>query len=233
MSSLLKKAVYHVQHGTWAWVIKNIFHDAARKIDKYMLILRRDAYNRLKYGAGAPKYCERIWVDPQKIDGLITNEEIIRVTGMHRNRASGRVVEWSKIKECLPLKEQCKMQLCFRHWKDGVSWEELGYYDFMGKMVRHRKETRQKIIDRFAMLDEAFEWARHTGTLKMRCQINPSAFREEDGILVHIGANGQPFFGGNGFHRLAIAKALNLEKIPVCIGVVDKDAIPFLGQYRL
>jgi hypothetical protein len=232
MSSLVKKAVYHMQRGTWAWVISNIFHAAVQKADQWMLTLGRDAYNRLKYGAGAPTYCERIWVDPQKIDRLISNEEIIRVTGMHRNRASGRVVDWSKIQEFLPLMEQCKMKFCFRHWKDGVSWEELGYYDFMGRMVRHRMEKRQQIMDRFAMLDEAFESARRTGTLKMRCQINPSAFREEGGILIHIGPGGTPFFGGNGFHRLAIAKVLNLPRIPVCMGVVDKDSIPFLKQYR-
>jgi hypothetical protein len=41
---------------------------------------------------------------------------------------------------------------------------------------------------------------------------------------VHIAKNGKPVFGGNGFHRLTMAKVLELEEIPICVGMVHKGA---------
>ena len=91
---------------------------------------------------------------------------------------------------------------------------------------------REKIIERFKLLDKAYDEAKKTGRLKTRKELDPSNFREKDGILVHIGKNGKPVFGGNGFHRLAIAKVLDLDLIPACIGIVDKESIKYLDQYR-
>src|SRR5690625_6496262 len=62
--------------------------------------------------------------------------------------------------------------------------------------------------------------------------MDPGNFREKDGILVHIDDRGKPVFGGNGFHRLSISKALQLEKIPACVGMVDKGAMDHLKKYR-
>ena len=77
-----------------------------------------------------------------------------------------------------------------------------------------------------------FKETQQTGKLKTRKEINPSNFREKDGILVHIAKNGRPFFGGHGFHRLAIAQELKLDVIPACVGLVDKSSIQYLKKYR-
>src|SRR5690625_7806583 len=81
-----------------------------------------------------------------------------------------------------------------------------------------------KIKARFEMLDRAYQETKKLGRLKTRKEMDPGNFREKDGILVHIDDRGKPVFGGNGFHRLSISKALQLEKIPACVGMVDKGA---------
>lgn len=232
MKCFHKKIMRHLRNGTAFWVAQNFIRIAVRKIDRLLLIARRDVSNRFFYGAGAPKFCERLWVDPRGVDEMVTNESIVEATGMHRDKASGLVINWSSIKEFLPLVEQPKIDFCLRHWRDGVSWDELGYYDLMATRPRHVQWTRSQIIDRFRMLDEAYNHAKLTGALKTRSQLDPRAFREEDGILMHIGPGGHLVFGGNGFHRLAIAMCLGLRKIPVCVGVVDISAVPLLGQFR-
>ncbi|WP_051822395.1 hypothetical protein [Desulfonatronum thiodismutans] len=232
MYIFFKKLAHHFQNGSCTFVAKNLFLAFVRTVGRYGHIIKRDIGNRFFYGTEAPTFCERIWVDATKVDWYITNQEIIRVTGEHRNLASGRVVDWSKLKEFKPLRNESKIDFCYRHWDEGHSWDELGYYEYMSRAHRHRNDTRQTIIDRFAMLDHAFEQSRATGTLQTRSELDPSSFREESGVLIHIGENGVPYFGGNGFHRMAIAKILNLKRFPACIGVVDRAAIPLLNRYR-
>jgi len=105
--------------------------------------------------------------------------------------------------------------------------------DYMStEAIKYNDWPREKIKARFAMLDEAYHKTKKLGRLKTRKEMNPNNFREEDGILVHIAREGKPVFGGNGFHRLSIARVLELEKIPAEIGIVDKNSIHYLKEYR-
>ena len=108
----------------------------------------------------------------------------------------------------------------------------MGVFEPHESNKKYGSLPKEKIISRFNMLDRAFEETKKTRRLKTRKEVNPSNFREHDGILVHIGKNGKPYFGGNGFHRLAMAKVLKLEKIPACIGLIDKDSLKYLDEYR-
>lgn len=203
-----------------------------RSFRKRWMIYKRDLRNKLKYGWPAPLFNERIWVDPRKIDLVIDREEVKRVSGLHRSKASGVIVDWSEVENITSLFNEYRIQYCYKHWKEGKSWEELGVIDYMTKTKKYGSWPRKKIEARFEMLDQAFEETKKEGRLKTREEMDPSNFRESDGILVHIGTNGEVIFGGNGFHRLAIAKVLELEKIPACVGLVDKDAIKYLNEYR-
>ncbi|MDR9411000.1 MAG: hypothetical protein RI573_19315, partial [Balneolaceae bacterium] len=120
----------------------------------------------------------------------------------------------------------------YKHWKEDKSWEELGVIDYMTKTKKYGSWPREKIEARFKMLDQAFEETKQLGRLKTREEMNSSNFRESEGILVHIGSGGEVIFGGNGFHRLAIAKVLELEKIPACVGLVDREALGHFDDYR-
>jgi hypothetical protein len=197
-----------------------------------MKIIFGDLLNKIKYGLHAPLYFETIWVDPMSIQYMIEREEVLRVTGYHRNKASGVVVDWDDIDHLKSVFDEYRIQYCFKHWKEGLSWDEIGVYEYMSQTKKYGSWPKENIIERFKVLDQAFKEAKSERRLKTRKEINPKNFREEDGILVHIGKHGVPYFGGNGFHRLAIAKVLELEKIPACIGMVDKDAIQYLKKFR-
>jgi len=185
-----------------------------------------------RYGLQAPKYCETIWVDPQKIEYIVYSKDIKQMTDKSRHDSSGFVVNWSLSGEPAPLTDEFRFNYCIEHWRDGKSWEELGVFEFMADTKKYGNWTEEQIKKRFEMLDKAFSEIREMGRLKRRKEIDPSNFREKDGILIHIGKNGKPYFGGGGFHRLAIAKVLKLDKIPACLGVIDKDSLPELKNLR-
>lgn len=195
-------------------------------------IYLRDLKNIIRYGWSAPRYKERIWVDPNSIEFMIDREEVKRITGIHRNQASGIVVDWDQVKNLKPIEDQYRIEYCIKHWEKGKSWEELGVIDFMSKTKKYGDWPREKIKARFEMLDKAYNETMKLGRLKTRKEINPKNFREEDGILVHIAKDGKPVFGGNGFHRLAIGRVLKLDKVPAEIGIVDKNSIHFVKKYR-
>lgn len=226
------KIRHHFRQGDMAWVLGNLIRKAWRSLGFGCHQLVRDAGNRIRYGKGAPRFCELIWVDANAIHRVVGNAPIEELTGQHRNWASGYVVEWNGVRGVTALDEELKIQRCVKHWRDGVSWDELGYIDMMKKAPRHANDDEAAIRQRFAMLDNAFEEARSTRSLKTRKQLDPREFRENGGILVHIAKHGEPVFGGNGFHRLAMARVLELSRIPACLGVVDKSAISLLSRFR-
>jgi len=195
-------------------------------------ILIFDLTNKIKYGSDAPLFLETLWVDPREIHTVIGKEEVQNATGLHRSKVSGFIVDWDEVEEPKPLYDEFRIQYCYRHWKENESWEDIGVIDFMSKTKKYGPWPVEKIQNRFRMLDKAYEETKKLGRLKRRKEVNPKNFREQDGIYVHIAKNGKPVFGGNGFHRLAIAKVLGLEEIPVCVGMVDKEAIPLLKNYR-
>lgn len=213
--------------GGWANV-KNIVRSARQVVGHG----RRDLYNISRYGRVAPRKFELIYVNPGRIEHYVPDREIVRLTGRDRNRASGMVVDWSRIQNVLELRDQRKFMLCQSHWREGRSWEELGYYEFMSRTNKWGRRTRFQISKRCDKLDSLFEEVKITRQLKTREQLNPGHFREEGGILVHIGPDGEPVFGGHGFHRLSIAKILDLDSIPACVGVVDRTALDSFEECR-
>jgi len=212
--------------------LKNKFFSFFKKLTRRAKILQFDILNKLKYGKNAPKYMETLWIDPREVDTVIGKEEVYKATGLHRSKVSGIIVDWNNVEEPSPLNDEYRIQYCFRHWKNNETWEEIGVIDHMTKTNKYGSWSIERIKDRFRMLDQAFQETTKLGRLKTRRELEPGNFREDGGVYVHIAKGGKPVFGGNGFHRLAIAKVLELEEIPVCVGMVDKDSIDKLNQYR-
>ena len=210
------------------WKIRNY----TQRTYKRMMIYKKDLVNKLKFGWSAPLYNERIWVDPRKIEFMIDRKEVKRITGLHRNKASGVIVNWSEVNDINPITDDFRIRYCYEHWKENKSWKELGVIEYMSNTSKYGSWPRKKIAGRFEMLDQAFQETKNEGRLKTREELDPCNFRESEGVLVHIGTDGELFFGGNGFHRLAIAKVLELKKIPACVGLVDRNALGYLDKYR-
>ena len=233
-SKFTAKLFSHIRNGTFLKVLKNYFCKPVNYFKrKYPGLVERDLYNKIRYGLSAPLNHERIWINPKDVKHVLVPSEVKRITGKTRNYTSGLVIDWDEVENIRPLFEEHKIQYCIKHWQDGESWEDLDVINFLRKnSKKHRKKEIDELIERFEMLDKAFEEVKNEGRLKTRIEIDPSNYREKDGILIHIGKNGEPIFGSCGNHRLAMALILGFEKIPAWIGLVDKDSIKYLDQYR-
>lgn len=93
----------------------------------------------------------------------------------------------------------------------GSEWEETGIYDYLRDRIEDRGRydgcsSEAELRERYRSIDDLIASIRSDG------------FKTDDGldhVTVNIGRDGEILFGGNGKHRLSIAKVLGLEEIPV------------------
>lgn len=228
---LIKKIIKHCRQGTLNSVI-------SEKISgKKVPIFYRDLLNKIRYGCKAPVYAERIWVNPLYCEFSIRPESIIALTGHHAKRASGKVISFSDlINQLVPILEVEKIKFCLDHWKNGVPWEDTGIYEYMQERILRNGSADgcynlNDIKERYTKVDLLFNQIRREGRFKTQKEICPSNFREDGGILIHIGPEGEPFFGWRGCHRIAIALLLGL-KFPAQIGCVHINSLQYLARFR-
>ena len=211
-----------------------MFTRQKKQIKLYTTAWRRDLYNKFKYGHGAPKYAECIWVDPNDCNLVIKNS---LEGGVSRMSLLGLVVEerWSQL-EITPLKESPKIKYCYRHWQEGFSWEDAGAYDYMRGLIEKtgtvdKCSNDEDLVKRYNNLDNIFETIKKEGKVKTQKELGKQKFRELNGVMIHIGPDGLPYFGGGGHHRIAIAKILNLP-FPAMLGMVHQNGLESLKKYR-
>ena len=189
---------------------------------------RLDRKNRKVYGPEAPAFAERIWVPVEEIQWRLKH---------WNSKQSGRVVtEWPDEK-CTLVSEQLVIQACHEHWIEGASWEDTGQIDRMMQIISDsgkvdKLRSLSDVRTRYHQLDEIFEQVKREQKFRTRQSLVKGCFREEGGILVHIGPDGAPYFGGKGHHRLALALCAGVKVIPAQIGVVHEQAIEHLARYR-
>jgi hypothetical protein len=183
--------------------------------------------NVIRFGLGAPRPNERIWVAPAAVEHALDGLPV----------RSGQVIDrWPPV-EPVPFDAHPHVRFALAHWRDGVPWEETGAYDYMMSQIgrRGRQDDCHDLSDvkrRYERLDELFETARREGRLRTRAELDPAARNEDGGILVHIGPSGETAIGDSGKHRLAIAKLLGLTVVPARIGFVHRDAVRLLPAFR-
>lgn len=188
----------------------------------------RDGWNRLYWGSGAPRFAERIHVDPRACRySLRLGSQAV---------SSGRVVRdaW-RFAAVRPTCEEPLIAGCLRHWVEGVDWDGTGLPELVaGQMrafgVQDRCHSVADVRARYQRLDALFDAVRDEGRLKCRTELG--GWREMGGILIHVGPEGRLYFGGNGNHRLAVALALGLESIPAQLGTIHVDALERLPELR-
>ena len=96
----------------------------------------------------------------------------------------------------------------------------------------HGIETEKEIVLRYEELDNIYYQIKKEGRLKSQSELFEGNFREKGGVLIHIGPNGEPYFGLKGNHRFAIAYILNIP-IPAQIGLVHKSSVNRIECMRL
>lgn len=195
--------------------------------------MSQDALSLARHDRTSPQSGERIWVAVETCIGALSTT-IPRL-------ASGSVQggDWDRdlIKMQDLRKHFPKIDACYLHWSDGLSWPDTGIYEVMLDIIATRGRTDgcrslKDIQDRYKRLDKVFATVRRDKRLKVMSEVNPENFREEGGVYFHIGRDGNPIFGGGGHHRLAIALILGIERIPAQLGVIHPAALETLGAYR-
>ena len=187
-----------------------------------------DRWNRARYGPSAPRFAERLWVNPRDV----------RAFGLHGTIwRSGRVRHDWPAGAAQPLDEDPVLRCAIARWRDGLPWEATGEFEMMERTIARLghhdgARTREDVVRRCAQLDEVFRDIEREGRVRERGEVEPGAFRELGGIGMHIGPGGEPIRGINGRHRFAMALILGIERIPVRIGMVHRSAIEHLDALR-
>lgn len=203
----------------------------------YRAILR-DTYNQLRYGPEAPKYAEKVYVRARECKGYLSSALVERFFAVRVRQGSGLVVNSWPEAEIIPVNEHPKVDYCKQHWVTGRSWQEAGAYEYLMARIETSSsgsfdqcKNMADVKRRYQKLDTLYSTLQSGETFKSQKEICPDNFREVGGIQFHFGPGGAPAFSGAGAHRFAIAQILNLV-IPVQVGIVHRDAIPYMHRYR-
>ena len=201
-----------------------------RMVKQQILFWKRDLANVIAHGRGAPRHSQLIYVDPSACRLLIGHDDSLRL-GLLRSGVVRTDRFWEEA--AFPIGDCVKSQSILSHWVDGVPWEETRVYQRTLEVVGKRPGyegcfTPQDVEQRYRALDALFEEAERTGRFQTRREFDPANPREMGAIMMHIGDNGEPIFGGEGFHRFCAGLALGIP-IPAVVGAVYEGS---LDAYR-
>lgn len=190
----------------------------------------RDRANERRYGPEAPRFAERLWIDPLAVEHFV-------VAGSSLSD-SGRVTfdDFAEGQR-QPIDDDPIMQAAVARWRDGRPWEETGEIERMERAIRRKGpikgcRTHADIMARCARLDAIFSMIQRERRVRAQPELDPRAFREVGGIGAHVGPDGVPIRAANGRHRFAMARILGIRSIPVRVGLVHASALPMLDRLR-
>ena len=170
--------------------------------------------------------------DPFKVE-YVDPDVIERRTGrsgrehLNRRKLFGSVLDEDWDETGKPVKESSVYQAAEEHFVDGVPWEETDAVQHRitklerGEYSPWKYETKEDLLDRYQQFDELYKQIHTEGyrsqreILKHTSDTNEGLFLDTlDEVTVDVGRNGE-LLHVDGIHRLAIAKILGIEKIPV------------------
>ena len=201
------------------------------KVWKMSMVRRaavQDLTQLVKYGIKTPKLCERVYVDIRKVNlWLPPNGDWWR--------ESGRVLggDWENGIESLETNRT--LTYSKMHWQEGQNWVNIretllkegsaGVAEFaVLESLGSSSETKRSVAKaRLESYEKLYLELAATKKFKSRAELPVPHFREHGGILIHFDSKGRLIFGARGNHRFAIAKLLDLNRVPVMVGLVHPD----------
>jgi hypothetical protein len=201
------------------------------KVWKMSMVRRaavQDLTQLVKYGIKTPKLCERVYVDIRKVNlWLPPNGDWWR--------ESGRVLggDWEDGIESLETNRT--LTYSKMHWQEGQNWVNIretllkegsaGVAEFaVLESLGSSSETKRSVAKaRLESYEKLYLELAANKKFKSRAELPVPHFREHGGILIHFDSKGRLIFGARGNHRFAIAKLLDLDRVPVMVGLVHPD----------
>lgn len=158
-----------------------------------------------------------VWVSPK----IINKYPVHTVNQSYRiasNGTAGAVIggDWDAEKNLHNITEHKKYRAIEQHYFEGAAWDETGIIDWyienkkLSKTDESPDEIRKKYEKYYRSLDETYKDIKKNG-------YNMDKIGPLDHISVHISRDGELLFASRGWHRLSIAKLLELSEIPVLI----------------
>jgi hypothetical protein len=182
---------------------------------KYWITLRC----KVRYGRLFDPH-ETLWVNTNDVVyacRLMTGES-------NRWRDRGRVLSGEWDRDIIKFVDMDVYHACVEHFIDEKSWCDTDYYKRLCRSVSAGRKrwgrTREDVDEKMKRLDDLYRSVKDKGYLS-RTQLNNNrrqTFESDDEIAIRIGRHGQLLFE-DGRHRLAIAKLLGIEKIPVKVTI--------------
>jgi len=198
------------------------------KVWKMSMVRRatvQDLTQLIKYGTKTPKLCERVYVDIRKVNLWLPPNGVWW-------RESGRVRggDWEDGIESLETNRT--LTYSKMHWQEGQDWVNIretllkegstGVAEFaVLESLGSSSETKRSLAKaRLESYEKLYLELAATKKFKPRSELLVPHFREHGGILIHFDSKGRLIFGARGNHRFAIAKILDLDQVPVMVGLV-------------
>ncbi|MDP3385833.1 MAG: hypothetical protein Q8S24_01260 [Eubacteriales bacterium] len=157
-----------------------------------------------------------IWIDVQAIQKALANEKL-------RQYAFTGIMDGDWDLETRDAISQ-KVIGIEQHYIEGTPWRETAlfkYYEkrFQNELLILRCKDLDELEDKYNTTINALYENIKTGGYRLPTPENPDI-----GIIyVYIGREGEILFSGNGNHRLAIARILGIDRIPVTVKARHKQ----------
>lgn len=103
-----------------------------KKRIKRSIFLLRELMYRIRYGSRAPKYAERIYVNPQIIQQFIFGPT-------NFVSCSGSVININKKYKIINIYQTPRIKSSIDHWVYGVPWESTDDYKIMLNAIKNGK----------------------------------------------------------------------------------------------
>lgn len=114
--------------------------------------------------------------------------------------------------------------------EEKIGWEETEIYDEMMGVIEKKGvidgcRNKQDLKKRYNEIGTLYENIKNNGYKESRSLSEGERKNKGDinNICVNIARDGKFIFQGDGFHRLSIAKVLDLDKIPVQVALRHKE----------
>lgn len=194
-----------------------------------------------RYGDAAPSPYELVWVDPADIEYCtlpsLMGQLNLSQYGTHVIGGGwDRLVRYDDVWHTrafdppviAPFESHALYRSMRAHFDEGVPWEDTEWYHWVDEHPETvgQYPTAESTVERLGRVDELFEFIRSNGYKTQRelesygnVPLKQSTFPhpEHYEIDVNIGRSGELLFNFNGRHRLAIAKILGIDRVPVRI----------------